>query len=197
MKVMKRTIQLFALLAAIFAMVTACDVTTPNPGALEGLWGEGMIKSGNDDIEVVMRFTPNAQDSTKGEFIIWYDGTATTEDDAGEFSVDYSVCDLGTYKVEGDQVVLNYDPEKVGVKLDEDDALDHAKELQEAGEEGSVEAIAEDFKDMFSSFLGEKFQKLFKDRNNGLNRHTFKVEGDQLTLASGDVNDLVLKRQEE
>ncbi|MBR6431971.1 MAG: hypothetical protein IKS64_03880, partial [Muribaculaceae bacterium] len=66
---MKRAIQLFALLAAIVAMVTACDVTTPNPGALEGLWGEGMIKSGNDDIEVVMRFTPNAQDSTKGEFI--------------------------------------------------------------------------------------------------------------------------------
>ena len=92
---------------------------------------------------------------------------------------------------------LTYNPDKVGVSLDDDDVKGHARELQEAGEEGSVEAIAEDFANMFGSYLQESFQGLFKDRNNGQNRHTFSIQGDQLTLATGDVNDLILTRQEE
>ena len=194
---MKRTIQLFALLAAIVAMVTACDVTTPNPGALEGLWGGAKIDSKHGGIEVSFKFMPNAQDSTQGEFVVWYEGTWNADDDAGEFSVDFSLSAPGTYKVTGDQIVLTYNPDKVGVSLDDDDVKDHARQLQEAGEEGSVEAIAEDFANMFGSYLCESFQGIFKERNNGQNRHTFSIQGDQLTLATGDVNDMVLTRQEE
>ncbi|MBR5727443.1 MAG: hypothetical protein IKX39_02245 [Muribaculaceae bacterium] len=194
---MKKLFQLFAALAVMIAMMTACDVNAPNPSDLAGLWGGAKIDNKHGDIEASIKFTPSAEDSTRGEFVIWYEGTFNEEDDAGKFSIDFGVSDPGTYKVEGDRIVLTYDAEKVGVKLDEDDVRDHAEELQEAGEEGSVEAIAEDFENMFGSYLHDSFKKLFQARNGGDNRHTFIIEGDKLTLKAGDVNDLIFTRQEE
>ena len=179
------------------AMMTACDVQNTSPADLAGMWGEGKIPSKNGDIEMIIRFTPNQADSTQGEFAMWYEGTWNDEDDAGKFSQGFSVSVPGTYKVNDDEVVLTYNSVEVGVKLDDDDAIEHAKALQEAGEEGSVEAIAEDFKEMFGGFLGETFQGLFKSRNSGENVYGFAVSADKLTLSTSDVDNVVLKKIEE
>ncbi len=189
--------QWMAVLVVMAAMMTACDVQTSGPGNLKGLWGEGKISSKNGDIEMVIRFTPNEADSTQGEFALWYEGTWNDEDDAGKFSQGFSVSVPGTYKIDGEDVTLTYDCDLVGVKLDDDDALAHAKALQEAGEEGSVEAIAEDFKEMFGGFLGESFQGMFKSRNNGQNVYGYAVNDGKLTLSTSDVDNVVLKKIEE
>lgn len=194
---MKKKFQWMAFVVAIAAMMTACDLQTTSPNDLEGLWGGGKIPSKNGDIEMVIRFTPNEADSTQGEFAMWYEGTWNDEDDAGKFTQGFSVSVPGTYKIDGEDVTLTYDCDEVGVKLDDDDALAHAKALQEAGEEGSVEAIAEDFKEMFSDFLGESFQGMFKSRNNGQNVYGFAVNDGTLTLSTSDVDNVVLKKIEE
>ncbi len=194
---MKKTIQWMTFVVAMVAMMTACDVQNTSPADLEGLWGGGKIASKNGDIEMIIRFTPNQADSTQGEFAMWYEGTWNDEDDAGKFSQGFSVSVPGTYKVNDDEVVLTYNSDEVGVKLDDDDAIEHAKALQEAGEEGSVEAIAQDFKDMFGDFLGESFQSMFKTRNNGENVYGYAVKDGKLTLSTSDVDNVVLKKIEE
>lgn len=194
---MKKTIQWMTFVVAMVAMMTACDVQNTSPADLAGMWGEGKIPSKNGDIEMIIRFTPNQADSTQGEFAMWYEGTWNDEDDAGKFSQGFSVSVPGTYKVNDDEVVLTYNSDEVGVKLDDDDAIEHAKALQEAGEEGSAEAIAQDFKDMFGDFLGESFQSMFKTRNNGENVYGYAVKDGKLTLSTSDVDNVVLKKIEE
>lgn len=195
---MKKTFQWMAVMAAMVAMMTACNLEQPNASDLEGLWGEGKIPTEkNGDLEMIIRFTPSEADSTQGDFAMWYEGKWNDEDDAGKFAQGFSVSVPGTYKVDGDKIVLTYKSDEVGVKLDDDDALEHAKALQEAGEEGSAEAVAEDFKEMFGGFLGETFQGLFQSRNNGENVYGFSVKDGQLTLSTSDVENVVLKKLEE
>lgn len=192
---MKMRLQWIVVMAAMLAlMMTACDLETPNAADLDGLWTGGKVPSKNGEMEMIIRFTPNEADSTQGEFGMWYEGKWTDEDAAGQFTQGYSASVPGTYQVIGNEVVFSYNSDKVGIKLDDDDALTHAKALQEAGEEGSIEAIAEGFKQMFGGYLGESFQGMFKSRNNGSNRHSFSVSNNELTLATGDVEKIVLKK---
>lgn len=194
---MKQTFQWMAFVVAIAAMMIACGQQTDGTGNIEGLWGEGKISSKNGDIELIIRFTPDETDTTKGEFAMWYDGTWNDEDDAGKFSQGFSVSVPGTYQIDGDELVLTYNCDEVGVKLDQDDVLAHSQALQDAGEEGSVEAIAEDFKEMFSGFLGDSFKDMFKSRNNGENVYGFAVKDGKLTLSTSDVDNVVLTKIEQ
>ena len=57
--------------------------------------------------------------------------------------------------------------------------------------------LSEDFKEMFSGFLGDSFKDMFKSRNNGENVYGFAVKDGKLTLSTSDVDNVVLTKIEQ
>ena len=182
--------------AAMMMALAACDENSVNPAQLEGLWTGGKINTEN--MEMSLRFEPNASDSTQGDFIMWYDGTWSDSEDGVPFKVRYSVSEKGTYRIVGNEITFNYQPDKVGVDLNDEDVKTHAQNVKAKGNSKEVNEIADEFGDVFMGFIGETFQEIFKGRmTDKMNQHELSIAGDKLTLSSSDENNVVFTKSAE
>ena len=175
--------KLFIFISLLMVMASCGDVKVLTPGDLAGLWDKGKATGPFGDMAMSILFEPNEQDSTSGEFVVFYNGTCFDSDNGVDFAIHYTVADNGTYTIDGTELTLNYLPDSVGVDIDEKEIGLHATAKANHGDNRDIEEITEEFGNQIYGYIGTTFQEHFTKLNTeNANRYRTTMKNRTLSL---------------